>query len=196
MKSLTILTTNPEKQAQARTIFNSSGIALEFVVLETPEIQAYTCEEVATASALFAYEHLQRPVAVTDAGYFIRALHGFPGPFLKYVNTMLTSDDLLRVMSAYPDRRIDLVEAVVYVDAQRVPRIFTSAIQGLLAMEVRGEGRLFDRLFIPDGYTQTISELGEEKMRQVYIEQFTHWHRLKEFLVSISQYPEVSLSLF
>lgn len=43
MKSLTILTTNQEKQAQAKASFDSSGFEIEFIELETPEIQAYTC---------------------------------------------------------------------------------------------------------------------------------------------------------
>ena len=182
MSILTILTTNPEKQRVAKAVFAQSNIAIEFVAFETPEIQAYTCEEVAIASAAFAYEKFLKPVAVTDAGYFIKALNGFPGPFLKYVNTMLSPEEIVRMMEGKSDRQIDLLETVVYMDDQRKPLVFTSTVRGTLALKPRGKGRLFDQLFVPDGYTQTAGELGMDKMSEIYVERFTHWRRLEEFL--------------
>lgn len=182
MKALTILTTNSEKQMQAKAAFSSSGIDLDFVALETPEIQAYTCEEVAKASAIYAFEKLQRPLAVTDAGFFIQALHGFPGPFLKYVNTMLSPQDVLRIMDGRADREIDLMEAIVYIDERGEPKIFSSTIPGDLALAPRGDGRLFDQLFIPKGYSQTSAEIGINGMSQIYLDGFTHWRDLRSFL--------------
>lgn len=182
MKRLAILTTNPEKQAQARVIFEDSGIHLDFIEFETPEIQAFTCEEVAIDSARFAVEKLKRPLAVTDAGYFIPALNGFPGPFLKYVNSMLSVEDLLQLMKGKPDRSIDLLETIAYIDERQGPVTFTSRISGIIASEPRGTGRIFDQLFIPDGYSKTAAELGEECMHTVYIERFTHWRSLKDYL--------------
>lgn len=182
MSLLTILTTNQEKQAQARAVFADSHIELSFAELETPEIQAYTCEEVASASAAYAYQELRCPLAVTDAGFFIKALNGFPGPFLKFVNTMLSTQDMLRMMEGKTDREIRLVETIVYIDERRDPKTFSSTILGELAHEPRGEGRLFDQLFIPIGQHKTAAELGLKKMSQIYLDQFTHWKSLRKFL--------------
>ncbi len=182
MKTLTVMTTNRDKKAAAARVFAESSINIDFIELETPEIQAYTCEEVASASVAFVYDKIQKPVAVTDAGYFIPALNGFPGPFLKYINTMLRPEDILRMMENKTDRRIDLLETIAYMDATHSAKTFTSVIRGTLAREIRGEGRLFDSLFIPEGFTQTAAELDEGTMSRIYVDRFTHWCALQQFL--------------
>ncbi len=182
MSTLTILTTNPEKQAQARVVFQKSGFEIEFVELETPELQAFTCEEVAIASAKFAFEKLRKPVVVTDAGYFIKSLNGFPGPFLKYINEMLKAEDILRAMADKSDRTIELIETIAYFDGHDGPITFTSTIPGTIARDTQGIGRVFDQLFIPDGEIQTSAELGKGGMHAIYVRKFTHWNRLKSWL--------------
>ena len=57
-------------------------------------------------------EKLERPVIKSDVGYFIEALNGFPGPFLRYINDYLTSEEILKLMEDKENRTILLKECL------------------------------------------------------------------------------------
>ena len=49
--------------------------------IEIPEIQEYDSAKIAAFSAEYTANLTQKPVLVTDVGYFITALKGFPRVF-------------------------------------------------------------------------------------------------------------------
>lgn len=99
MKTITFVTGNPYKFEVAKKVIEKRGLILEKEKLETPEIQETDVVKIASYSAKWACEKLGKPAALTDVGWYIEALNGFPGPFIKYINQWLTSDDLLKLMS-------------------------------------------------------------------------------------------------
>nr|MBP9749011.1 hypothetical protein [Patescibacteria group bacterium] len=92
---LSIVTTNPHKARAAKKALTAANISFRLVSMETPEIQAEDSKAVAEYSARFAADLLQTPVIITDAAWHISGLNGFPGPFLRYMNTWLTAADVL-----------------------------------------------------------------------------------------------------
>jgi len=82
---LVYVTGNDTKFEVALKTFSNTGIALLQKSLSTPEIQSKSVQEVAMYSARWASKELDKPVIVTDAGFYIEALNGFPGPFIKFV---------------------------------------------------------------------------------------------------------------
>lgn len=103
------VTTNKLKFAIAERFFaNNSEYELVQISQETPEIQAASCEEIAAFSAQHIAKEIGEPCVVMDAGFFIPALGGFPGPFVKQVNNWLSEEQILRMLTADDDRSIYL----------------------------------------------------------------------------------------
>ena len=94
MLDLIFITGNQKKLDQAREKIQGYPINLIGTKLETPEIQDTNVEIIAGYSAQYAANKLGKPVVKTDAGYYIEALNGFPGPFIKYINQWLTLRNL------------------------------------------------------------------------------------------------------
>lgn len=106
MKPIFFITGNAYKFQIAQEALASAGIELIQKELETPEIQSTIVEEIASFSAKWVCDLLKEPVIVSDAGYYIEALNGFPGPFIKYINEWLSADDILRLMAGKEDRAV------------------------------------------------------------------------------------------
>jgi hypothetical protein len=101
---LIYLTRNDLKFAVAERALQGSGIALVQKRMDAPEIQSSQVEEVAAYAGEWASSRLDQPVALTDGGFHIEALGGFPGPFVKFVNQWLTVEDLLSLMRGKENR--------------------------------------------------------------------------------------------
>ncbi len=136
------------------------------------EIQADNLEEI----VLFAAENLNRQLKVNffveDAGLFIRALNGFPGPFSSYVYRTLGCKGILKLMENIEDRYAEF-RSVIALGWGGVIRIFRGTVRGKISSEERGSyGFGFDPIFIPEGSNKTFAEMTiEEKNR--------HSHRAK-----------------
>lgn len=140
-------------------------VQLDQAKLETPEIQAESVEEVAAFSAKWAASQLGKPVVVTDGGYNIEALNGFPGVFIKYVNKWLSSDDLLRLMAGKDNRRVTAQVALAYCAPDGEARVFTANFEGRIAQKAgKPGGTAINEIYIPVPYDKTESELSREVM--------------------------------
>ena len=182
MDSLFFVTGNELKFKVALQALQGSGISLEQKSLPVPEIQSRRLEEIAEWSADWACRQLGRAVVVTDSGYFIEALNGFPGPFTKYVNEWFSAGDYLSLMQARSDRRAYAQDCLAYCEPGTKPLIFNKFYHGLLAIQPgRQNGTPMDQLFIPEGYSLPISEIPADEM-VAYWSRATTWHELARYL--------------
>lgn len=151
MKEITMVTGNKGKWEIASDIFKKRKILLSQEKIETPEIQTYNVEEVSSYSAIYAARKLRKSVIKSDVGYFIKSLNGFPGPFVKYINEMLTSEEILELMKDKQDRTIILRECLTYAAPDGKIKQFLSEELATISDKVYGEGSTFDRIVIFDG---------------------------------------------
>ena len=158
------VTGNDLKFQIANNVFKQSKIKLIQQKLDTPEIQSDDVCEVAKYSALWALEKLNSSVMVTDAGFYINALNGFPGPFVKYINRWFSTDDILKLLEDKEDRSIYIKDCLVYCSKHGEMKIFEHQLKGVITKKVKSErGSIIDRLVIPESLDRTISELTPEE---------------------------------
>ena len=108
------VTSNELKFKVARQALRNSSITLEPRSLNTPEIQSKHVEEIAEWSAIWASQQLNQPVVIMDAGYYIEALNGFPGPFIKFVNDWFYEDDYHNLLWGKNNRQIIIRDYLAY----------------------------------------------------------------------------------
>jgi XTP/dITP diphosphohydrolase len=179
---LIYLTGNDFKFAVAERALGNSGIVLVQECLEAPEIQSSRVEDVATYAAEWGSQRLDRPVVVTDAGFYIEALNGFPGPFVKFVNRWLTAEDLLNLMRGKDNRRAITRDCLAYCRSGEKPAIFSGSYPGCVAAAPgAGGGTPMEQVFIPDGYAVPVSDFPADE-RLAFWSRADVWVQLKRFL--------------
>jgi XTP/dITP diphosphohydrolase len=147
------VTTNLHKFNEARRVLAEYGVTVALLKIEAIEIQNDHLEEIAKASVRDAVEKSGLPVLVEDAGLFIEALKGFPGPYSSYVYRTLGTRGILRLMEGI-DRRDAYFHSVVafFSPEDASPRCFHGKVEGKIALRERGNrGFGFDPIFKPEG---------------------------------------------
>lgn len=163
--NLTYITGNKMKFEVASQVFKDTGIILSQKKLDTPEIQSKSVEDVAIYSAVWACKELNQSVFVTDAGFCIEALKGFPGPFIKYTNEWFSAEDYLNLMQGKSNRNVIIKDCLAYCKPNEKPIVFTGSFKGTLAIKSgKRSGTSIEQLFIPEGFDRPISEIPAEEM--------------------------------
>ena len=92
------VTGNVHKFNEARKVLAEYGGATAMLNLEAVEIQDDSLENIAKTSAVDAARKSSLPVFVEDAGLFVKALNGFPGPYSSYVYRTVGNRGILKLM--------------------------------------------------------------------------------------------------
>ena len=130
-------TTNPSKFAIAQHACTKAGIEISQKPLDIAEIQGEDANIIVLDKVRKAYEQTNAPVIVSDDSWEIPVLRGFPGAYMKSIDHWFTSEDFIRLMEPYTDRRITLVAMLAYKDAE-TEQIFKAEFTGSILPEPRG----------------------------------------------------------
>jgi XTP/dITP diphosphohydrolase len=110
---LRFVTTNEGKVREAREYLADEIRQLDF---DYREIQAADLATVAADGARKAYSHAGEPVIVDDAGLFVDAFDGFPGPYSAYVEDTVGVERLWRMTEPEADHGAAFRGVVAYCD--------------------------------------------------------------------------------
>ena len=178
---LLYLTGNRFKFEVAQHALRGTGLVLEQKRLAVPEVQSNSVQEIAEYSAQWASAQLDQPFLVTDSGFYIDALNGFPGPFVKFINQWFSVEDLLRLMHNKSYRHITVHDCLIYARPSAPLAGFRGSYHGRVATEPgHSTGTPIERLFVPDGYQTPISEFSHEE-RIAYWSHAAIWQQFKDF---------------
>ncbi|KXA90596.1 hypothetical protein AKJ37_01430 [candidate division MSBL1 archaeon SCGC-AAA259I09] len=178
---LIFVTSNQHKFEEARTLAEEYEIEIEQRDVPYIEIQTDNLADIVKPGAQQAYRMSGAPCFVEDAGLFINALNGFPGPYSSYVFKTLGNQGILRLLEGVDDRRAEFRSALGYCGNSI--KVFEGKVKGTIAKEERGsKGFGYDPIFIPDmGGEGTFAEMSMEMKnalshRANSIEKFVKWY--------------------
>lgn len=179
-------TGNKGKFIEAANVAARFGITLKHVRIDKLEIQSNNLAEIASFAAMDAARSKRRPVVSEDAGFFVKALAGFPGPYSSYVFKTLGTAGVLNLMAKREDRGAFFQASVAFCTPTSRPKCFTGFVQGRVSRRPRGtHGFGFDPIFIPkrgDGRTfaqMTIDEKNALSHRALAFARFSKWFVVK-----------------
>ena len=129
---------------------------------EKMEIQSPKIEEIVKKSAERLTVKYDREILVEDAGFFVEALKGFPGPYASYVYDKIGPEGILRLLEGVSNRAAEFRSAVAFCKPNYI-EIFTGKVRGKIALETKGvNGFGFDPIFIPENESKTFGEMSLE----------------------------------
>jgi XTP/dITP diphosphohydrolase len=138
-----------------------------------PDETGQTYEEIAMAKAHAWAEKSGLPTLVDDSGLSVDALNGAPGIFSKRFFDGSDGDRnqfLLSKLSSISGfkRTAYFYCALAFVDPVGVEQLTVGKCYGRIAEKLSGDsGFGYDPLFIPDGYTQSFAQLGDNIKTQL-----------------------------
>jgi len=175
---------NVHKFNEVRRVLAECGIASAMLRVKTTEIQDDNVENIAKVSALEASKKSNLPLIVEDAGLFIRALKGFPGPYSSYVLRTIGNEGVLKIMASLDDQYAQFHSAVVFCSSSLSVKCFLGVSEGKIAQEARGSsGFGFDPIFEPsEGGGRTFAEMSMEEKnmfshRSRALRKFGEWYK-------------------
>jgi XTP/dITP diphosphohydrolase len=180
-------TNNIHKFNEARGVLQDYNIAVGMLRVKAVEIQSDSLEEIAQASAVDALKKSNLPIIVEDAGLFIEAVKGFPGPYAAYAYRTIGNKGVLKLMENVENRKATFRSVVAY-DSRELERpvCFAGEVAGEITKGERtGAGKSgfgFDPVFKPASVVRTFAEMGiaEKNMyshRALALRKFAEWYR-------------------
>lgn len=177
-----MVTGNMGKWKIASDIFKKYNVKLLHYKMDTPEIQSFDIEEVSKYSALYAAKELNKSVIKSDVGYYISSLNGFPGPFLKYINHYLTSEEIIKIMRGKKNRNIILKECLTFATPSGKTKQFINEEVATIATKAYGEGTTFDRIVIFKGDKLPKSMNTDEENYKHFEEKLIIYDKMAKYL--------------
>jgi XTP/dITP diphosphohydrolase len=173
-------TNNINKFNEARLVLSKCGITVGMLRIKSLEIQSESLEYIAEASVLEAVNKSRLPLVVEDAGLFVEALNGFPGPYAAYVYKTIGNKGLLKLLDCMGNRKATFESVVAYFSPKmKSPVSFDGAVSGEVVRKERSmpekAGFGFDPVFKPDGSRKTFAQMNIQEKCQ-------YSHRAAAFL--------------
>jgi XTP/dITP diphosphohydrolase len=161
--NVTVCTANPHKLDEFRELFPDWDLEL-LAGAEFPPEDGATYLDNALIKA--RYGRLVGPrdrwMLADDSGIEVAALGGGPGVLTARWAEGRHVEKLLAALEGAADRRAQYVCELVALSPERDERRGTGVLRGVVAAAPAGdEGFGFDPLFVPDGETRTVAELGD-----------------------------------
>ena len=155
---------------------------------EIPET-ADTLEGNALQKARYIHTHFQTDCFADDTGLEVEALNGAPGVYsARYAGPGHDSEanmrKLLADLEGENNRKARFCTVIALIlDGKEY--LFEGIVNGRIIEEKKGSaGFGYDPIFVPDGYSQTFAELGDDIKNQISHRAMAT-HKLAEFLSNI-----------
>ena len=178
------VTSNIHKFNEAREVLSQYGLATAMLRIAAVEIQDDSLENIAKVTAIEAVENCCLPIIVEDAGLFIEALNGFPGPYSSYVYRSIGTKGVLKLMENVERRDAHFHSVVAFSSPEEGPRCFHGKANGKISMKVRGEfGFGFDPIFeTSEDRNRTFAEMrmpekNTHSHRAEALQKFAKWYK-------------------
>lgn len=138
-KEIFLVTSNARKVEDYNRRIDNGEYIVKNVALDLNEGRSMDILEIAKLKLLQAKELFPgKRIIVEDRGFFIPALNGFPGPFVKLFLNTIGIDGLLKLMAGEDNREASLITVLGYYDGQD-DHFFYDDEKGFITKEKRGD---------------------------------------------------------
>lgn len=180
---LYFVTTNKHKFTEAADIMRQYDIKLVQINQSYEENHDSSLEQIAQQAARKMTQQLRKPLVVEDTGLFFQAFSQFPGALPKFIFATLGYRGIFKLLAG-ESRGACFKTAVAFAQPGHDPIIFTATMEGEITTTIhhpRKDVMPYDRIFIPQGETKTISGMSLKK-KNSFSQRSKVFHQLGQFL--------------
>ena len=185
------ITSNKKKYESLKKQLGAIGVTLKQQIYDFDEGRELSIEAVAKyklAQAKKAFP--DKKIIVDDRGFFIPALNGFPGPFVKLLLDSFSYKGLIKLMANEKDRRAIFSYAVAYYDGKK-DKVLVANEVGFITNKPKGTNLhgWTDLLYVyghPTFPNKSLAELDDKEWKEYLksIEDVDPFSLLKKYLSS------------
>ena len=164
------VTKNMHKFSEVSLMFQNENVEFDLLHsdLDTIEIQANLCRDVALSKLTSIREKLNYSFFIEDSGFYVDTpLNGFPGVYSSYVYKTIGNEGILKLIDDFRNTEAHFVAVIaLYYKPTNKIFIFEGKVKGRVSDKIRGEqGFGFDPIFIPyeSSNSKTFGELTMEE---------------------------------
>ncbi len=176
MKELVFATNNAHKLEEIRAILGDKMHILSLNDIncheDIPET-AETLEGNAALKAEYVFNHYGKDCFADDTGLEVEALNGAPGIYsARYAggeghDSEANMTKLLLNMEGKDNRKARFRTAICLIEGGE-EHLFEGIVNGeIIGSRRGGEGFGYDPVFVPEGYTETFAEMGNDEKNKI-----------------------------
>jgi len=182
-KEIFYVTSNIGKFEEVERIIKQQAphIVLKPFTADIPEIQTMDQKEVALDKAKKAWDLVQKPLIIDDAGIYFEKYNKFPGVLSKFVSHGLGFEGIKKLIE--PGDKAFYLLYMIYVDAPDKFQVFEGRCEGVLdTPEVfdAHQNLPYDTYFTPIGADKTCAQMRHDLEK--YQDYFYRVRALRKFL--------------
>ena len=178
---INFITGNPQKVAIANAALNPE-FTIKATNIDLPEHQSMCLKTIASNSAEAALAVVGEPLILTDSGFFIEALNGFPGPFVKWTNQTLSTENFMAMLKGKQNRRAYTEDCLVLGVPGQPLQTFYCRVPGQVSLEPGRGMSTISKLFLPDELGHIVAKLPEQQEAEFWAKHNTNYAQLKAYL--------------
>ncbi|CAF0734971.1 unnamed protein product [Rotaria sordida] len=174
---VTYVTGNKNKLVEVQAILADALPNLRSQDLDLPEYQGEP-EQITKGKAILAAQRINGPILVEDTSLHFNALHGLPGPYIKWFLDKLGHDGLNKLLAAYDDKTAYAQCVFAFcAGPSHQPITFTGRCPGRI-VPARGPNTFgWDPIFQPDNEQGQAGEKTFAEMDKTIKNQISHRSR-------------------
>ncbi|MFZ2523366.1 MAG: non-canonical purine NTP pyrophosphatase [Minisyncoccia bacterium] len=177
--SLYFITGNKGKLEEVQSILGEGVV--EALDIDLPEIQEMDAHKIIQAKLVEAQKHQVGEFIVEDNSLYLEAMHGLPGPFIKWFLKTVGPEGLYKIAETFGNFGAEAKVVIGYSDSYGNVEFFEGVTKGTI-VSPRGDGGFgWDPIFQPDGYEKTFGEPTREEKNSFSMRKIA-FEKLKEYL--------------
>lgn len=159
------VSSNRFKILEVQAILGSAGVSVVPSSIKIEEIQTEDVRSLVRDELLKAFRQFGRPVFVEHTGLHLPALNGLPGGLTQIFWDRLQAESFATLVIGLGNTKVTAKTVIGYCDSRSI-HYFEGEVTGTVPTAPIGSRDFqWDCVFVPDGYSQSFAELGEEKNR-------------------------------
>lgn len=172
IKRIVVITGNAGKMEEIKTLIGLEAIEFGYQSLDLPEIQSLDIREIGQFKTKMALTHSRLiesydAVLTDDTALSSDALHGLPGPLIKWFLDRLGQDGLVELIKGKEDgASVSCLISLGIIKTQEIIQ-FEGAVTGKLVQAKGSYGFGWDPVFMPDGSVLTYGEMGADEKNKI-----------------------------
>jgi XTP/dITP diphosphohydrolase len=182
-KEIILVTGNKNRYDFIKNSLKEFSIKVNKKTIKLDEIQADDVKEIAIQKAINASKKLGKAVICEDTELKIKSLNGFPGPYLKFVQNKIKSNEILKLIKDKKDKTALFTSILVYAKPNGKTKLFETKLKcKIKKSNKKKNNQNWNNILFIEKTNKTLGELNQKELFELWnkgYKKFGKWYSKK-----------------